>query len=85
MATITSTAAAEYIATELAWNGSASDEWIAARLIMGGFPDVSPRQVTAYAVEAGLLRPIPRLGGYTVAKRVNARVFGEQFAEWVTA
>jgi hypothetical protein len=31
------------------------------------------------------MKPIPRLGGYTVARKVNARVFGEKFAKWVVA
>ena len=73
---------AEYIATELAWNGSASDRWIAERL--AGRP-VDPQQVTEFAVREGLLRPIPRLGGYVVGRKVNARVFGAKFAEWVAA
>lgn len=78
-ATSTSTAA-EFLALELAWNGSASDSWIASKLDVF---DVDPKQVTEFAVESGLLRPIPRLGGYTVTRKVNAKVFGETFAQWV--
>ena len=78
-------AAAEYLATEVAWNGSATDRWIADRLARGGHGDVDAAAVTAFAVEAGLLSPIPRIGGYTVTKRVNARTFGRRFAEWVAA
>lgn len=75
-------AAGEFIATELAWNGSASDAWIARKL---EGHDVDPQQVVTYALQVGLLKPIPRLGGYTVTRKVNARVFGERFAEWVAA
>ncbi|MDO5535366.1 MAG: hypothetical protein Q4F65_12035 [Propionibacteriaceae bacterium] len=40
--------------------------------------------LTAFAVEAGLIRPIPRMtGAYVVSRRVNARTFGEKFARWV--
>jgi len=85
MAARTTTAqAAEFIATEIAWNGSASEGWIASKLAEGGHA-VDANAVAAFAVEAGLLKPIPRLGGYTVARKVNARVFGEKFAKWVTA
>lgn len=77
-------AAGSFIATELAWHGSASDAWIAAKLAQAGH-DVAAADVVAYAVHSGLLRPIPRLGGYTVTKRVNAAVFGARFAEWVAA
>ena len=76
------TAAGEFIAIELAWNGSATDAWIANKLASAGF-NVDPTQVTAFAVQTGLLRPIPRLGGYTVTHKVNARTFGVKFANWV--
>jgi hypothetical protein len=84
LATSTAAQAAEFIATEVAWNGSASDGWIAAKLAEGGF-EVDANAVAAFAVEAGLLRPIPRLGGYSVTRKVNARTFGRKFAEWVAA
>ena len=87
MAALTATTAAqaaEFIATEVAWNGSASDGWIAAKLAEGGYA-VEAAEVVAFAVEAGLLRPIPRLGGYSVTRKVNARTFGRKFAEWVAA
>ena len=76
--------AAEFIATEVAWNGSASEGWIASKLAEGGFA-VDAKSVATFAVESGLLRPIPRLGGFTVARKVNARVFGDKFAKWVAA
>lgn len=76
--------AATVLATEIAWNGSASDEWIADIVTRLGL-DADAAAVTAYAVEAGLLRPIPRLGGYTVSRKVNADVFGSKFAEWWSA
>lgn len=80
---LTTTAqAGEFIATEIAWNGSASDEWIAAKLADGGY-DVAVTDVTDFAVASGLLRPIPRLGGYSVTRKVNARTFGDKFAAWV--
>ena len=84
MATKTSTAAqaAEFIATEIAWNGAASDAWIAAKLAAGGH-EADATQVAAFAVEAGLLKPIPRLGGYVVSRKVTARTFGEKFARWM--
>lgn len=84
MATTTSTAvAAEFIATEVAWNGSATDKWIAAKLVAGGH-DVDAAQVAAFAVEAGLLKPIPRMtGAYVVSRKVTARTFGEKFARWM--
>lgn len=84
MATTTSTAAAaEFIATEVAWNGSATDKWIAAKLVAGGH-DVDATQVAAFAVEAGLLKPIPRMtGAYVVSRKVTARTFGEKFARWM--
>lgn len=78
------TTAGEFIATEIAWNGSASLAWVERKLAEGGF-EVAAADVVAFAVETGLLREIPRLGGFTVAKRVNARVFGQAFAEWVAA
>lgn len=85
MAALTTTAqAAEFIATEVAWNGSASDGWIASKLTEAGH-SVDAQAVASFAVEVGLLKPIPRLGGYTVARKVNARVFGEKFAKWVSA
>lgn len=84
LATSTAAQAAEFIATEVAWNGSASDGWIAAKLAEGGFT-VDAAEVAAFAVEAGLLRPIPRLGGYSVTRKVNASTFGRKFAEWVAA
>jgi hypothetical protein len=84
MAALTTAKAAEFIATEIAWNGSASDGWIAAKLAEGGF-QVEAEAVASFAVEAGLLKPIPRLGGYSVSRKVNARVFGEKFAKWVAA
>ena len=84
MASTTTAQAAEFIATEVAWNGSASVSWIAAKLAAGGY-SVDAAKVAEFAVVAGLLRPIPRLGGYSVTKRVNARTFGRKFAEWVAA
>lgn len=85
MAANTTTAqAGEFIATEIAWNGSVSDGWIASKLANAGYV-VDAVQVAAYAVEAGLLRPIPKLGGYVVSRKVNARIFGEKFAKWVMA
>lgn len=84
MTTTTATQAGAYIAEELAWNGSASEAWIADRLARAGYA-VDAAAVVAFAVETGLLRPIPRLGGFTVTRKVNARVFGETFAEWVAA
>jgi hypothetical protein len=74
--------AAEYIAVEIAWQGSASDAWIASKLAAGGF-DVDAAQLAAFGVEAGLLKPIPRMGGYVVTRRVNARVFGASFVRWL--
>lgn len=82
--TSTTAQAGEFIATEIAWNGSASEGWIAAKLADGGY-NVDAAQVAAFAVNAGLLRPIPRLGGYTVSRKVNARIFGDKFAKWVAA
>jgi len=82
--TTIASSAGEFIATEIAWNGSASEGWIAAKLAGAGFA-VEAAAVVAFAIEAGLLRPIPRLGGYAVNRRVNARVFGEEFAAWVVA
>lgn len=84
MATTTSTTAqaAEFIATEVAWNGAASDAWIAAKLAAGGH-EVDAARVAIFAVEAGLLKPIPRIGGYVVSRKVNARTFGEKFARWM--
>lgn len=76
--------AAEFIATEVAWNGSASVAWVASKLDRAGFT-ADAEAIVAFAVESGLLREIPRLGGYTVSRRVNAAVFGETFAEWVAA
>ena len=84
LATSTAAQAAEFIATEVAWNGSASEGWIADKLAGAGF-DTDAAAVTAFAVEAGLLRPIPRLGGFSVTHKVNARTFGRKFAEWVAA
>jgi hypothetical protein len=80
----TTAQAAEFIATEIAWNGSASESWIASKLAEGGHP-VDAQAVATFAVEAGLLKPIPRLGGFTVARKVNARVFGDKFAKWMAA
>jgi hypothetical protein len=82
--TTTTAHAAEFVATEVAWNGSASESWIAARVASAGLA-IDVAAVVAYAVEVGLLRPIPRLGGFTVGCKVNARVFGEGFAEWIAA
>jgi len=82
MTATTARDAAEHLATEIAWNGAASPAWIARKL--AGF-DVDPAAVTEFAVQFGLLSEIPRLGGYTVTRKVNARVFGEAFAEWVAA
>lgn len=82
--TTTTAQAGEFIATEIAWNGSASESWIADKLASAGFA-VDAAKVAAFAVEAGLLRPIPRLGGYSVSRKVNARVFGRKFADWVAA
>lgn len=82
--TTTTAQAAEFIATEIAWNGSADESWIAARIEREGF-DLDASAVVAFAVESGMLRPIPRLGGFTVGRKVNAAVFGETFAEWVAA
>ena len=79
----TTSAAAEFIATEIAWNGAASDQWIAAKLVAGSH-DVDAAHVTAFAVEAGLLKPIPRMtGAYVVSRKVTARTFGEKFARWM--
>lgn len=82
LTTSTTAQAGEFIATEIAWNGSASDGWIAAKLAGAGF-DTDAKSVAAFAVESGLLRPIPRLGGYTASRKVNARTFGDKFAAWM--
>lgn len=84
MAALVTAQAAEFIATEIAWNGSASDGWIADKLASAGHT-LDAQAVASFAVEVGLLKPIPRLGGYSVARKVNARIFGEKFAKWVTA
>lgn len=84
MASSTTAQAAEFLATEVAWNGSASEAWVAAKLAEGGH-SVDAAKVVAFAVAEGLLKPIPRLGGFTVGRKVNARIFGEKFAEWVAA
>jgi hypothetical protein len=79
----TSTAASQ-LATEIAWQGSASDQSIAA-IIERLELDIDAASVTTYAVEAGLLKPIPRLGGYTASRTVNAETFGQDFADWSAA
>ena len=84
MTPTTAAQAGTYIATEVAWHGPASEAWVASRLASAGF-DIDAATVIAFAVESGLLRPIPRLGGYTVSRKVNAEVFGETFAEWCAA
>jgi hypothetical protein len=74
--------AGEFVATEIAWWGCCSEALVAEKLADGGFT-VAAADVLTFAVEAGLLRH--SVIGYTVTKRVNARVFGARFAEWVAA
>ena len=83
LSTTSTAAAAEFIATEIAWNGAASDKWIAAKLVADGH-EVDAALVTSFAIEAGLLKPIPRMtGAYVVSRKVTARTFGEKFARWM--
>jgi hypothetical protein len=84
MSTITTTTAqaGEFIATEIAWWGCCSERLVSEKLAAAGFA-VEASDVLAFAVQAGLVKQSPI--GYTPTKRVNARVFGRKFAEWVAA
>lgn len=74
--------AAQFIAEAIAWNGSASDGWIADKLAAAGHA-VDPAKVAEFAVAQGLLKPIPRLGGYVAGRKVDAALFGRKFAEFM--
>jgi hypothetical protein len=78
----TTASAAEFVATEIAWWGCCSEALVSEKLAAAGHT-VAASDVLAFAVESGLLRQ--SVIGYTVTKRVNARVFGRRFAEWVAA
>lgn len=80
--TTTIAQAAATVATDIAWNGSASDAWIAQRIAREGLP-LDAADVIRFALSEGLIRPIPRIGGYTATRKVNADTFGERYAEWV--
>lgn len=72
------------LATEIAWLGHSSEARIADLLAELGIT-APAAEVIALALEAGLLREVPRLGGYTASRKTNARVFGQRFAEWMAA
>lgn len=82
MASNTLSAAGEYIAIEIAWNGSASLTWIQRKLDRAGY-DIPASAITAFGVEAGMLQPVPRIGGFTASRDVSATEFGDAFADWM--
>lgn len=73
---------AEYVAREIAWNGSATIGWVRRALNRAGY-DAEPAQLLDYGVQAGLLRYVPQLDSYTVTRKVNAQEFGAGFARWM--
>lgn len=78
-------ALAVFLATELAWAGSATDARAAAILARRGVAAADAPAIVAAAVEAGLLVPIPRLGGYTAGRSVTAAELGQAYADAVAA
>jgi hypothetical protein len=63
------TTTARGFAAKVAWHGHQSGRGVA--------PDV-----IAEAIALGLIREVPRLGGYTATKAANAAEFGDKFADW---
>jgi hypothetical protein len=81
--TNTHAAAAEFVATEIAWWGCCSEALVAAKLAKAGYA-VAAADVLAFAVESGLVRFTPVIG-YTPSRKTNAKVFGRKFADWMVA
>lgn len=73
---------AKSVAREVAWRGHMTDASIAAYVA-----ETHPREDAAYvvscAVSAGLIREVPRLGGYVATRAGDTAVFGPEFAEFV--
>ena len=63
------TTTARGFAAKVAWYGHQSGRGVAPAVI-------------AEAIELGLIREVPRLGGYTATKAGNAAEFGAEFAEF---
>lgn len=80
----TAAAAAEFIATEVAHNGHATVAWMQRKLATAGH-DVPAADIAEFGVQAGLLQAVPRMGGYVASANVNAREFGQAFADWMRA
>jgi hypothetical protein len=76
---------AYFLAGEVAWRGSASDARCATLLAPRGVAAADAAAVVAAAVAAGLLVPIPRIGGYTAGRAVTAAELGEAYAEALAA
>ena len=64
------------IATEVAYRGHVSTAVLVARF------GVTVEAVQA-AADAGLIRPVPRIGGWVPTQATNGRVFGRAYAEAV--
>lgn len=76
---------ATFLAGEVAWAGSARDGRCATILARRGVAAADAPAIVAAAVEAGLLVPIPRLGGYTAGHGVTAQHLGQAYADALVA
>lgn len=71
----TSTVMAERIAETIAFHGHQTEGSLVEKY---GADAVDAIQV---ALAHGLIREVPRLGGYVAAKKTNAKTFGRSFAD----
>lgn len=76
---------AHFLAGEVAWSGSASAARCATILAREGVAAADAPAIVAEAVAAGLLVPIPRLGGFTAGRAVTARELGQAYADALVA
>ena len=67
----------ERIANRIAFHGHQTEGTLVAKLGEGA---VDAIQV---ALDLGLIKEVPRLGGYVAAKKTNAKVFGKGFADFM--
>lgn len=73
---------ARSLANAVAWRGHMTDRSV-AEFIAETHPHADSAYVIARAVALGLVREVPRLGGYTATRETDARVFGDEFADFV--
>ncbi len=80
--TLSASPAALAVAQEVAWRGHTSSlETLSSDLERHGRPVADVAEAVAEAIASGLLRQVPRLGGWTATRATNTRIFGRAFAE----